>query len=144
VKRSHSMLNRKEKIGTLLRFCTVGVGNTLVDFGVFFLLTSIGVPYLLAQSCSYIAGMFNSYVCNRVWTFQMKQKATIQEFFRFIIINLFSLGATVFFLYVCQQICGWPLLISKMIATFGGMMINFVGSRLWVFQQSASGGTKQT
>ncbi|RAK19883.1 putative flippase GtrA [Anoxybacillus vitaminiphilus] len=129
------MLNGKEKISSLFRFCTVGVGNTLVDFGVFFLLTSIGVPYLLAQGGSYTAGMINSYIWNRVWTFQMKQKATIQEFFRFMISNLFSLGVTFFVLYVCQQILGWPLLISKMIATVGGMMMNFIGSRLWVFQE---------
>ncbi|WP_373367377.1 GtrA family protein [Thermaerobacillus caldiproteolyticus] len=143
MKRYHNMLNKQEKIGTLFRFCTVGVGNTLIDFGVFFLLASIGVPVWLAQGCSYIAGMLNSYVWNRVWTFRMKQQATIQEFFRFILTNFFSLGATFFFLYVCQQIWGWSLLISKMIATFGGIMINFIGSRLWVFQQSANEGSKQ-
>ncbi len=46
----------KEKVKTAGRFCTVGVGNTLIDFGVFFLLAACHVPYLPAQICSYSAG----------------------------------------------------------------------------------------
>lgn len=38
----------KEKVKTAGRFCTVGVGNTLIDFGVFFLLAACHVPYLPA------------------------------------------------------------------------------------------------
>lgn len=52
----------KEKVKTAGRFCTVGVGNTLIDFGVFFLLAACHVPYLPAQICSYSAGIINSYV----------------------------------------------------------------------------------
>lgn len=40
----------KEKVKTAGRFCTVGAGNTLIDFGVFFLLTACLVPYLPARS----------------------------------------------------------------------------------------------
>lgn len=73
----------KKKLVTLLRFGTVGVGNTLIDFGVFFLLTALNVPYLLAQVCSYTAGILNSYIWNRTWTFRVKEKVRGQEIIRF-------------------------------------------------------------
>ncbi|MBB5326063.1 putative flippase GtrA [Anoxybacillus tepidamans] len=130
------MWNNKGNIITVFRFCVVGVGNTLIDFGVFFLLTSFGVSYFLAQACSYSAGVMNSYVWNRMWTFQVQQKATVQEFFRFILINVFSLSTTFVLLYIFRQIGDMSLLYSKVIATIGGMAVNFAGSRLWVFQPS--------
>lgn len=50
----------KNNITTLVRFGTVGTGNTLVDFVVFFLLASLHIPYLAAQLFSYSAGVANS------------------------------------------------------------------------------------
>ncbi|MFN2747169.1 MULTISPECIES: GtrA family protein [Bacillus] len=123
----------KQKLVTLFRFGTVGVGNTLIDFGVFFLLTSLHVPYLIAQIFSYSAGVANSYIWNRTWTFQVKEKAHGKEVFRFIIINLAASAMTFLLLYALQQ-RGLSLVISKIAATVLGMAVNFAGNRLWVFQ----------
>lgn len=65
----------KNNITTLVRFGTVGAGNTLVDFVVFFLLTSLHIPYLSAQLFSYSAGVANIYIWNRTWTCQVKEKS---------------------------------------------------------------------
>ncbi|MCY8515769.1 GtrA family protein [Bacillus atrophaeus] len=123
----------KKQTTTLIRFCTVGIGNTLIDFCVFFLLTSLGIPYLFAQVCSYTAGIANSYIWNRIWTFEVKKKADRKEMVGFIIVNITASGITFLLLYILQR-AGLSLLISKLIATIGGMMINFIGNRLWVFR----------
>ncbi|MCI4127953.1 GtrA family protein [Bacillus haynesii] len=124
----------KNNITTLVRFGTVGAGNTLVDFVVFFLLTSLHIPYLSAQLFSYSAGVANSYIWNRTWTFQVKEKAHGAEIIRFIMINLAAAGATFVLLYFLQK-AGLSLFVSKMSATVAGMAINFIGNRLWVFQE---------
>lgn len=125
----------KEKVKTAGRFCTVGVGNTLIDFGVFFLLAACHVPYLPAQICSYSAGIINSYVWNRKWTFRVKRKADRKEIMRFLMINLAVSGITFLLLYAFQK-GGCSLLVSKFAATIGGMMMNFIGNRIWVFGDS--------
>lgn len=130
--RSYAVMINK-KLVILFRFGTVGVGNTLIDFGVFFLLTALHVPYLLAQVFSYSAGVANSYIWNRTWTFQVKEKAHGREAFRFIMINLAASGITFLLLYALQK-GGLSLFFSKMTATAAGMVINFIGNRLWVFQ----------
>ncbi|NUJ16945.1 GtrA family protein [Bacillus glycinifermentans] len=124
----------KKKLVTLLRFGTVGIGNTLIDCGVFFLLTALNVPYLIAQVCSYTAGILNSYIWNRTWTFRVKEKVRGQEIIRFLIINLAASGITFLLLYGLQK-AGLSLVSSKVTATVGGTVINFIGNRLWVFQK---------
>ncbi|AKS38216.1 membrane protein [Anoxybacillus gonensis] len=132
MKRYHIMWNEKMM---LVRFAVVGIGNTLVDFVVFFLLASIGVPYVFSQVCSYSAGMMNSYVWNRTWTFQVRKKASVQEFLQFIFINLVSLSTTIVLLYLLHKLAGMQLFSSKAVATVAGMAVNFAGSRFWVFER---------
>ncbi|WP_378210826.1 GtrA family protein [Anoxybacteroides rupiense] len=124
----------KEQTKTVLRFCIVGAGNTFIDFGVFFLLATAGAPYLLAQVVSYMAGMANSYIWNRIWTFQVKKKVNRQEMLRFITINAAAVGAAFFLLYLLKETGHVPLFLGKIMATLGGMAITLIGSRLWVFQ----------
>jgi putative flippase GtrA len=124
----------KNRIGIATRFCTVGMGNTLIDFTVFFLLVSIGIPYLVAQILAYLAGMTNSYIWNRLWTFQMKQRVNLQEMARFVLINLASLTIAFLILSYIYEVRGMPLFWSKGIATASGMLVTFIGSRYWVFK----------
>ncbi|GGJ57940.1 putative flippase GtrA [Anoxybacillus voinovskiensis] len=126
---------------TFVRFAVVGIGNTLVDFGVFFLLTSMGMSYVLAQICSYSAGVVNSYIWNRTWTFRVQEKASAQQFFQFLILNLLSLGTTVVLLQLLQ-LTGLSLFMSKVIVTIAGMAINFIGSRFWVFSSERERGRR--
>ncbi|KFZ43228.1 membrane protein [Anoxybacillus sp. KU2-6(11)] len=132
MKRYHIMWNEKMM---LVRFAVVGIGNTLVDFVVFFFLASIGVPYVFSQVCSYTAGMMNSYVWNRTWTFQVRKKASVQEFLQFIFINLVSLSTTIVLLYLLHKLAEMQLFSSKAVATVAGMAVNFAGSRFWVFER---------
>ncbi|ADU94418.1 GtrA family protein [Geobacillus sp. Y412MC52] len=121
---------RKEK-QTVWRFAIVGVSNTAVDFAVFFLLTAAGAPAAAAQVVSYGAGMANSYIWNRLWTFQVKRKANIGELLRFLVVNGLSLGVSLGVLLAGELFT--PLWLAKMAATIAGMAVNFIGSRYWVF-----------
>jgi putative flippase GtrA len=127
--------NYKKKVVEFLRFCVVGAMNAAVDFTVFFLLTLSGVPYLLAQVLSYSAGVVNSYFLNRKWTFQVKRKANRSEVFKVIVVNSISLLVTFGLLFLLHDAAHVNLWLSKLAATGGGMIVNFMGSRLWVFKE---------
>lgn len=123
-----------EKLSIFFRFCTVGVGNTLIDFSLFFVLIKIGAPYLSAQLIAYSAGILNSFIWNRFWTFQRKQKMKFGELFRFLLINIIALIATNVLLIYLYDLFEMPLIVSKVIATGIGICITFLGSRFYVFQ----------
>jgi putative flippase GtrA len=118
---------------SFIKFALVGVVNTLIDFVVYALLTTIGVNYILAQWISYSAGILNSYVMNRKWTFERKEKSSKREVILFVIVNLITLSLTSFLLTVLYNKWGIPLLISKLLITIASVGINFIGTELFVF-----------
>ncbi len=105
----------------------VGAVNTGVDFAVFAVLSNMGVLLLVAQGISYTCG-----VLNRTWTFRGRGQFSIQ-FIRFSALNLCTLSLTYGLLVYIHHALGWPLLASKVIATGASVVINYAGSRLWIF-----------
>ncbi|PKM76651.1 MAG: hypothetical protein CVU90_11215 [Firmicutes bacterium HGW-Firmicutes-15] len=127
------MSNKKHQIIQFLSFCLVGLGNTAVDFTVFFLLNLAGVPYLFAQMISYSSGIVNSFILNRKWTFRLTYNTNVIEVAKFIIVNGLSLLVSSCLIYILHDINQMNLWIAKIAATGVGIAVNFIGSRLWVF-----------
>jgi putative flippase GtrA len=122
-----------KKLSFFLKFGIVGILNTGIDFGVFTILTYAGIPYVIAQCFSYGCGVLNSYILNRSWTFQRKERANQREFEKFAFVNIIILAMTSGLLAILFQHAGWPMLISKCCTTAIGVVVNFIGTRLWVF-----------
>lgn len=58
----------------MLKFGLVGVSNTAVDFILYVLLTNtFALVPLVSNIASYTAGVANSFVLNRIWTFADRQ-----------------------------------------------------------------------
>ncbi len=130
------MFNNKPRFIQFMRFCTVGLANTAVDFTAFFLLNLGGLPYLFAQVLSYSAGVINSFYLNRKWTFQVKRKTNVTEIAKFIILNGISLLVSSSLLFILYDVNQMDLWLAKIAATAGGIVVNFIGSRLWVFTEN--------
>lgn len=121
-----------------LKFNAVGLLNTAVDFVVFTLLSAAGAGYAIAQVISYSAGTANSFILNKKVTFRDRQKAEQPSFDRmqlvkFILLNLVSLGVSLVLMHVLADRLGMQVLLSKVLVTGVTVVINFVGSRKWVF-----------
>lgn len=121
---------------SFLRFSMVGMLNTAVDLGVFFLLSFCLVPVVPAQVVSYVVGMLNSYIWNRNWTFAPVKKRSVGELVRFISLNIITLMISVGLLHVAFYYFGTSLFFSKLIVTVCSVMVNYVGSALWVFEDN--------
>ena len=107
--------------------------NTAVDLTLFFILSSVGITYWLAQAFSYSGGVINSYLLNRQWTFQVAEKKSRREFSRFLLVNLITLILTASLLKMGLQLAEWSLVTSKIAATGGGMLVNYGLTKSWVF-----------
>ncbi|MGF7397711.1 GtrA family protein [Thermoanaerobacterium thermosaccharolyticum] len=126
--------NRKNGLLEFVKFNLVGIVNTLVDFAVFTVLTFFGTHYMLSQVISYSCGVVNSFIMNKYWTFGDKSSPHGYEVFKFIAVNAVSLAVSLSILYPLKPVVG--VLSAKIIATLFSMMINFVGSKLWVFKKA--------
>lgn len=122
-----------------VRFCVTGGLNTLVDFVVFFLLTSsLNWPVIPSQVLSYSAGILNSYCINRRWTFQTRNRFFSREMLLFIGVNLAVLGVSVLSVWALTSRIGLGVLLSKLCTTALTMVLGFILNRLIVFRNRAS------
>ena len=122
-----------------VRFCVTGGLNTLVDFVVFFLLTSsLNWPVIPSQVLSYSAGLLNSYCINRRWTFQTRNRFFSREMLLFIGVNLAVLGVSVLSVWALTSRIGLGVLLSKLCTTALTMVLGFILNRLVVFRNRAS------
>ncbi|MBC6971822.1 GtrA family protein [Bacillus sp. Xin] len=112
--------------------------NTGIDIMIFTLLVMGKVPLLLAQWISYSCGVANSYLLNRQWTFQRKGKQVVKEPLKFMCVNLLSLVVVSLILSGMYDTLEQSLAVSKVTATLIGSLINYVGSRYWVFRVSCN------
>lgn len=121
-------------MGRLFKFALVGGMNTGVDLLMFTVFIHFGIPYLIAQLFSYGCGVLNSYLFNRHWTFNQKKSASRNEFSKFLVVNLLTLGIVTGMLTFLHQALTLPILESKCLATVVGLGFNFIGSKWWVFR----------
>ena len=129
-----------DKYKSLIRYVVVGVINTGVDFLVFFLLKNfLGAHFAVSQIAGYSAGLLNSFLMNKFWTFEDKQvnKKTYSQAIKFTVVNLISLGISIYGLKLLIDSAGLNMYISKGCITFLTFAINYIGYKLWVFGSKA-------
>lgn len=126
-----------KNVAQFVKFAMTGGVNTAIDFGVFTLLTLWGWPYLAAQAVSYSCGVINSYLMNRAWTFAKDREPSRSrsEFLKFVGVNGVVLFMTSGLMAWLGQHAGWPVWSSKLCVSALGMVVNYTGSRFWVFSQ---------
>jgi len=126
-----------KKYKRLIRFSIVGVINTAVDFMIFILLNKfIGVYYLFSQIAGYTGGIINSFILNKIWTFDNKNitKKTPQQLAQFILINLVSLSVSLIGMKMFVSSLSISVIISKVMVTVLSQVINYMGYKFWVFK----------
>ncbi len=82
-----SLKNHAEKI----RFVIVGVINTLIDFGILFILVALGLPTIASNFVSTSVAMIFSFFANKSFTFKDTGQKTVKHIALFFIITIFGL-----------------------------------------------------
>lgn len=149
-------------IKQFIKFIIVGCSNFAVSFTVFYLLYrhwkvsslchlagfsflfeilfKIGISSIdamVANIFGYSAGVFNSFFWNKIWTFQVKQ-GTVKQFKRFFLLNMTCLVGSTLGVFVFVDILELPYKVVWFVIMSIVTIINFIGSKVWVFHQCRS------
>ena len=120
-----------------VKFGAVGVLNTLIDLGLYFVLTRwlgmAGLP-VAAKAISYSAGILNSFLWNRNWTFR-SQASPWKTLVPFVLVNLVGLGLNTGSMQLGLNVLRLPELVSLGLATGFTLAWNFVLSKFVVFRK---------
>lgn len=131
------MKNNQQKI----RFLAVGGLNTLLDFGLLFMLKVFGLPVITANLISTTTSFCFSFIANKKYTFRSAGTDIKREMISFTVITLFGLWVlqTVVIKVITAMLApyGLPsdliLLGAKIIATAVTMVWNYVMYSRFVF-----------
>lgn len=135
--------SRKASAIQFMKFNAVGLLNTAIDMLLFALLVWFGVHYALAQLLSYSAGMANSYLLNSKYTFKQSAAHTVgtnlwRKRIRFVVWNGFVLFLSIVLLALMTNFTSIGELAAKLIVTAVTVVVNFYGSKRWVFAVARS------
>ena len=117
-----------------VKFCLIGIGNSIVNYSVFFiLLFFIGINYLISSGTGYISGTFLGYFLNRKYTFHSREehKKTIPLYY---LVYFFSLVFTIFSMKFLVDYIGISPYVSKVGVIGMTTLINFIGTKLVAFK----------
>ena len=126
---------------TTIKFILVGIINTIVGTGTMFLFYNVfHTGYWVASASNYIVGSIVSYLLNKYFTFQNKDKSK-NSIFKFII----NISGCYLIAYGIAKPCAAVLLssfsqvIKENVAMLIGMclfvVLNYFGQRFWVFKE---------
>lgn len=118
------------------RFLVVGVLNTCVGVGTFYLLLWLGFHYLIALTLSHIVGVTHSYIWNRRWTFRSSAPPA-RELPKFL--TVYGVTYVVNFILLVALVEGAriPPAIAQLVALFVTTVISFLSHKFWSFRAGA-------
>lgn len=147
----------KEKLQRLLavfeprkfiKFGLIGVLNTLVDVIVFYFVyrllcmgtgldpDTLNVPGWVAaaaQAVSFLVAALNSFIWNKLWTFEKKGKPTGREVVRSLVTNLGYYLLSLALISLISRLFLLPATTAKLPATCVMFLYNYLMNKFWVF-----------
>lgn len=122
----------------LFRYFFVGGGAFLIDFASYFLLTRLGVSYLLAGVLAFTVSFVFNFLVSRLLIFHPKnsRKKVAAEIAKVLAVALVGLLLTEVLLFICVQALQTGRLIGKVIASAVVLVWNYLGRRWFVYRQS--------
>lgn len=128
------MVLKKIKSSQKFRFVLIGGINTLLDFGLLFLLKSLGLPVITANIISTTISFVFSFFANRTYTFKSNGNNLKRELILFTLVTLFGLWVlqTLVIKGVLLALAPTPLeaslqlFIAKIIATVFSLSWNYL------------------
>ena len=117
------------------RYIFVGGVSFLADGGSLFLITTIGVNYLISVIFAFVIGLAVNYGLSKLLVFEKSSVNGKIEFLVYGIIGVIGLGFTEIIMYVLTEIAGLYFMFSKVIATIIVLVWNFVARKIILYRK---------
>jgi putative flippase GtrA len=135
--RAFAKLGGRVLFGQATRFATIGVINTLVDFGVFlFAITYLTSSLVAANVLSWTVAVTGSYVMNSFITFAAESGRRLgwRTYAGFVGSGIAGLVANTGTLLIAAKLLFLPVVLAKVLAIGASFLVNFSLARFVVFR----------
>ena len=123
------------------KFLTVGLLGTLTNLVLFYILADKwGFAALPISSLTFFISSVQNYYLNHIWTFSdrtINQLVGLISYVKYLFVALLGLAVNLFILWLILFFFSPPLkVMAQAIGIGGGTIINFIGSKYWVFKKN--------
>jgi putative flippase GtrA len=141
---------RRENWVQLFQFGLVGASGYVVNLTVFAVLTGaglffregsdgLGMHYIPAAVLAFCVAVTNNFLWNRYWTFDARHGHAGFQAARFFTVSVGALGINLVVLEMLVSVADVPELPAQAIAVAFAMPFNFIGNKIWTFDESRLG-----
>ena len=119
----------------MFSFAVIGLGNTVIDLGVFtFGYSVLGLPLVPANVLAWLVAVSGSYVMNTLITFRAESGRVIRlkDYLSFVGSGVLGVIVTTTILVVLSNFM--PVLFAKLVAIVASFVVNFTMSHFVVFR----------
>ena len=117
----------------LFRFAVVGIINLSITYLFFYFFILLNYNYFVSATIGYVAGMINSYVLNKMWTFNVIV-TDINQIKRFMIVYCSSYFVNIFLLYILIETINLTAECSEIISIIIAACGNYIGLKYYGFK----------
>jgi putative flippase GtrA len=123
-----------------VRFVVVGCANFVVSFAAFYgayhylPLGTAGGRGAVANVLAYCAGMINSFLLNRAWTFRAEGRV-VAHAWRFALLNAATLVGSTAIVFVLVDRAGYSALAVWLPLTIAILVAHYLGMKHWAFAE---------
>jgi putative flippase GtrA len=122
-------------VAKIASFATIGVGNTLIDFGVFtFAYKVLELPLVPSNVLAWLVAVSVSYVMNSLITFHAESGRALNRkgYLTFVASGILGVIAATTVLVVLAYFM--PVLVAKLASILAGFVVNFTMAHFVVFR----------
>jgi putative flippase GtrA len=122
-------------VSKMISFGVIGIGNTVIDLGVFTLAYQVfGLPLVPANVMAWLVAVSCSYVMNTMITFRAESGRVLRrkDYFSFVASGVLGVIATTTTLVVLSNFI--PVYAAKLVSILAGFVVNFTMSHFVVFR----------
>ncbi len=124
-------------IKQFFKFGIVGVSNTLISLGIYYLFVYLGFHYLLANTFGFLVSVLNSYFWNSRFVFKDKRESSGLRAFSKVFVSYgisFCLSSVLMVLFIqVLQISEYIAPLLRLVLT---IPLNFVMNKIWAFKET--------
>lgn len=132
---SKNISDRNSTARQFIRFCLVGSVGASINYGGFYLFYKIfSVYYVVSSLLGFLISAAVVFFINRQWTFCVNHGRITKQFAYFNLLIGFSAAANVCTIYFLTHFMNLIPEFSQLAAMVVTTIINFLGSKMWVFR----------
>lgn len=126
-------LANKESVVQFIKFGIVGLSNTFVGLGIYYLLLWLGANYLVCNAISWVISVFNAFYWNNKYVFKTSN-TWLTALFRTYLSYGFSFLVSMVLLYVFVEWCGISKVLAPILTLVVTIPLNFILNKFWTFK----------